>query len=64
MLNLSKQELGGTGLLLALHLWLHVSLMLHFCEFVSCHLVGLWKDLGVGEAGCFQLTVFLHPVNF
>lgn len=30
MLNLSKQELGGTGQLSALHLWLHIRWRLCF----------------------------------
>lgn len=39
VLSASKQELGGIGQQLALHLGLHISSRLLFWEYVSCHLV-------------------------
>lgn len=63
VLSPSKQELGGTAQQSALHRGLHISSRLCFWEYVSCHLVLVWRGLDTGEADLFQRLSFTHSVS-
>lgn len=45
VLSPNKQELGGSGQQLNLHLGLNISSRLLFWEYVSCHLDLVWRGM-------------------